>query len=1270
MSDYPPASHYGAHYGPPDQNRQQPPYPPPPFPNQYPHPNPPLSGNYPYQMPSSNLENTQAAYGYNQGLSNGPPSLSHPLSAYPGWPAEPITHQPYPSPHTGVPETYQNAGYYNPQVYAPPPPSQAQQPYIPYNRSAEEGELSEGEFDYNSHASASGNFHGTNSWSNDGSGFLDTAQRAVYARNQDRNVSSQRPAHDYDYGHNSPQTRQASDSYSPNASPAQGEYEPLRRDKRQNNMNPGGNKSSQKGGRMTPKSKQAVPASTQPQNGTQRSTSTSQHSKVRGTPEPKKPQTQLAVVDAHPDTAYEGDAIGNIPSQHPGLIQARKDAQTAAEELSRLGDAVSMQVLIAEGLSEALIRKYFRGLKGLTSSSTHAVAAQKDSQVSTNGASAGSVAASTTKPAGPTEKERTLQLKMEALRKSREERAQKNAAKTNVSAPSTEHLNLGKPASPSVIPLTSATSNPPVQEPQPSQNSEIKQVDLAATNSAPLPQPNNTPLSSAQPSQLTGIPGIPGLFLNSSTTNAIPSAILSNGEAATAAPPASRKRPVAADFDTPSFVAPKRPFGHSRTEKPLVIDVSDEEGDSDEDVAMDLESQHDQNSPIQSARTLMDSRAATINSLPQLSDFPLRKALTTPPSVSDTTPPAYPSATKSILGKPEDLQRKMQEIADMKRRIADAEKRKKAKQNSSGANTPRRMESNGSESGRVENIGFSSKVEAAIQIDRLVTMAESKANKDHQKLADAQLAESEKAAELESVEAEQKRLRHEKLTKDLPLVDAGVLQKQNQLAQLQAEMKKIQAAIDKDLADKQRIIEERERLGQEAESQLQEQKEKLRDLNKQVNQNNTVSSLTTPGSHELDGTTHPSHAITDQSKSPVLVVANTEQQINESTATQVQRSRSASALIRAGSDSPRRNDDDADDLSEKMDIESVATPDEILEAALQEAVRAEVEAHLSVNSEPKSPDVEMEDSYAPDPSQLEPDHASSSHGSNAGQSPLASPVLKRDQNKGIDRDSDDYEPPDATPTTDAFDEYEPPEATPSGEIHDDYEPPEASPIPDAPSADLSAQPLHESRPFSPVSPEVSVDQSKQAPAGSPAVTSLSIGNHEQDTTDEMISPQRHVLRKPVAEKEADPDSNEIPATFTPYESPLKQFRAYRFHPDFKKDVPGGYRSITYSHKSDPNQELCRYELAGGFCNDGDCDLQHFRNIGLSDNDILASLTSHTEFSGEQRGKFISGLKQVFADLREKNLDKDFETIASALVAHRAQFLGDSSKVLMLEGTSI
>jgi hypothetical protein len=66
----------------------------------------------------------------------------------------------------------------------------------------------------------------------------------------------------------------------------------------------------------------------------------------------------------------------------------------------------------------------------------------------------------------------------------------------------------------------------------------------------------------------------------------------------------------------------------------------------------------------------------------------------------------------------------------------------------------------------------------------------------------------------------------------------------------------------------------------------------------------------------------------------------------------------------------------------------------------------------------------------------------------------------------------------------------------------------------------------------------------------------------------------------------------------PYESPLKYFKAFRFHPAYKEWVAGGFRSLTYSHKINANAEFCRYELAGGSCNDKSCDFQHFRDIVL------------------------------------------------------------------------
>ncbi|KAK0737469.1 hypothetical protein B0T21DRAFT_383439 [Apiosordaria backusii] len=65
--------------------------------------------------------------------------------------------------------------------------------------------------------------------------------------------------------------------------------------------------------------------------------------------------------------------------------------------------------------------------------------------------------------------------------------------------------------------------------------------------------------------------------------------------------------------------------------------------------------------------------------------------------------------------------------------------------------------------------------------------------------------------------------------------------------------------------------------------------------------------------------------------------------------------------------------------------------------------------------------------------------------------------------------------------------------------------------------------------------------------------------------------------------------------FMPYESPLRYFRAYRFHPDFDKTVPGGVKSLTYSSRVDTQKPLCPYELNNRQCPEN-CEFQHFKTI--------------------------------------------------------------------------
>ena len=76
------------------------------------------------------------------------------------------------------------------------------------------------------------------------------------------------------------------------------------------------------------------------------------------------------------------------------------------------------------------------------------------------------------------------------------------------------------------------------------------------------------------------------------------------------------------------------------------------------------------------------------------------------------------------------------------------------------------------------------------------------------------------------------------------------------------------------------------------------------------------------------------------------------------------------------------------------------------------------------------------------------------------------------------------------------------------------------------------------------------------------------------------------------------ESNHQRGHFTPYESPLKQFKSFRYHPRYLEEVSGGFRSLTYSHTINPDIPMCRYEL-DGVCNDDSCQSQHLRSVGLS-----------------------------------------------------------------------
>ncbi|KAJ5280108.1 hypothetical protein N7478_005480 [Penicillium angulare] len=216
-----------------------------------------------------------------------------------------------------------------------------------------------------------------------------------------------------------------------------------------------------------------------------------------------------------------------------------------------------------------------------------------------------------------------------------------------------------------------------------------------------------------------------------------------------------------------------------------------------------------------------------------------------------------------------------------------------------------------------------------------------------------------------------------------------------------------------------------------------------------------------------------------------------------------------------------------------------------------------------------------------------------------------------------------------------------------------YEPPE----PDASTEPNSPY----SPPFSPA-PHVPVEKDQEIPAvsldGTPADDSLT-GAPQVATSELHPSLQVETLGSNTSTA-VTPGSK-----FTPYISPLRHFKAYRYHPAFTDDVSSGYRSLTYSHDIDAMKYFCPYEMAGGVCNDRSCEFQHFRDINLSDDKILIEMGSVREGqTEEEKETYIAGLKGIINEMRRDKV-KDFSTVASEIVAYRRRFLQDPSRVLPL-----
>ncbi|KAG9661961.1 hypothetical protein KCU95_g18060, partial [Aureobasidium melanogenum] len=188
------------------------------------------------------------------------------------------------------------------------------------------------------------------------------------------------------------------------------------------------------------------------------------------------------------------------------------------------------------------------------------------------------------------------------------------------------------------------------------------------------------------------------------------------------------------------------------------------------------------------------------------------------------------------------------------------------------------------------------------------------------------------------------------------------------------------------------------------------------------------------------------------------------------------------------------------------------------------------------------------------------------------------------------------------------------------------------------------------------SPEPAAVSVSSLPLSQPDNTS------RQNLADDLAPELQPTTEQQTSLSEAANTAPSASTNFKPYESLLKNFKGYRYHPDYSREVQGGYRSLTYSHQIDPNKELCRYEVASGVCNDSSCEYQHFRDMGVSDDTLLLQMGMNG--NPGQSAEYRQGLRDILQEMRDNN-NLETEAVATRVAQYRREFLKDPSNILGL-----
>ncbi|KAF1840162.1 uncharacterized protein K460DRAFT_410763 [Cucurbitaria berberidis CBS 394.84] len=824
--------------------------------------------------------------------------------------------------------------------------------------------------------------------------------------------------------------------------------------------------------------------------------------------------------------------------------------------------------------------------------------------------------------------------------------------------------------------------------------SRTQKPDLgqATAEHATQPAPSSTSTSNT-PTYTPSFPGIPGLFMN-----APPSFNSGAPVAPKPLPSVPQKRPAPSETEvsTPrgSVTPYTRPLGqspHSHHEESMIIQVSDDESNGSD---MDIDDDQAAPGPSAASPTSIPNQHQALGKFP---NFPSRSGSTIPASSTVSTPGPQ---TPTTIVREKELEDKEKQLVAMRLTLKKklAEKREKDKAAAAAAMA---ISLSGTQDPSTPGLPPQSVSHATPTTDSVQS-------------APLQLVDASRTAAHDTVDPVRhtKRLRRAEIQSRLPSLDAEIASNTSRMAQLTQEMEQLMAENKRIAIDKEQLTQELENLGIDTEgmshAELRAKKDEIDHETLPTNTSQGASLGPQPSASDVP------NAFIESSKAGSPKLTGTEQIIgSDPLPAQRQISGRLTILPGLGQTAPHLPETEATLPQTPTMDKIIPVPDDTISAQREPQVPASQDVSLSdqlhapIDIEESTVDATVAPGAHSSATPLDDDEDFYSPAPPAETNPVAEPQTQSESYPGVARspseegevemsesEEEEYEPDEPMVITDThIQEAQAPEpetaqsiatSQVSTEDEEDYEPPDVDQdMSDIQSEAATAEHILDVPPIevedgamdiATSSDESSDDsdsdsESTYEPEVDNTIATNNVPQDNNNTTNNLATAS---VPEPVSatsntnsEAAIAAEVEDEPARFTPYESPLRMFKSYRYHPSYAQDVAGGFLSLTYSHQIDPAKRLCQYEAAGGSCNDPECSDQHFRDIGITGEKLLVQLgTANPGKTPDEKQRWNDGLRGVLKELRQKNI-KDPNGIAVEIAKYRRQFLDDDTRVVNL-----